>query len=86
MKLNDDLFYYDNTMVVDINMAPFFALIGNLEYQSLMKMLDRNVTYNDGLDEFYIKDFIKRENMKEPTGMYVNINMDSIGLVTLDNK
>ena len=59
--LDSNSFYYDNTISVDISMLPFVAIVGNSEYQALMRMLDYSVLKNDGYDEIYIKDFIKKE-------------------------
>lgn len=85
-SLSKHMFYYDNTIVVDMHMSPFVAIIGNLEYQALMQMLEKTVSKNDGMDEFFIKDFVRKEEMKEPMSLFVKIGMDNIALVTLDKK
>lgn len=56
-KILVEQFYYDNSIVVDMNFSSFILLMGNKEYQALMGVLDKCVSKNDGLDSIYIKDF-----------------------------
>lgn len=51
-----------------------------------MGVLEKCVSKNDGLEAIYIKDFQKKEAMKEPMSLYTKLKMGSIGLVSLDNK
>jgi hypothetical protein len=76
---------YDNAMIVKTHLTPFILLIGNFEYLSIMKALDSCVTYNDGMDEIFVKDYVEREQTKKPGSMAVFCKIERIALVSLDN-
>lgn len=76
---------YDNSMCLNTEMEPFIAVMGNIEYMAVMRALEENVLYNDLKDEEFIVDYVKKEQEKKPSGMFINLNMDNIGFVCLDN-
>ncbi len=78
--------YYDNAMIINVDIKPFIAIIGNSQYLGMMKALEESVQKNDGYDPFYIVDFIAKEKVKKPSSMICFVKMHNISLVTLDNK
>jgi hypothetical protein len=77
---------YDTSMVVNTQLDPFIAVMGNIEYLAVMRALEENVLYNDLCDELFIVDYVKKEQAKKPSGMFINLGMDNIGFVCLDNE
>lgn len=77
---------YDTSMVVNTQLDPFIAVMGNIEYLAVMRALEENVLFNDLCDELFIVDYVKKEQAKKPSGMFINLGMDNIGFVCLDNE
>lgn len=85
-KISPGQVIYDNAMIVTTHLTPFIFRIGNFEYLSLMKCLETCVSFNDGLDEIFVKDFVHKEQSKKPSAMVVFTKIDRIALVSLNNK
>ena len=77
---------YDTSMVVNTQLDPFIAIMGNIEYLAVMRALEENVLFNDLCDELFIVDYVKKEQAKKPSGMFINLGLDNIGFVCLDNE
>ena len=85
-KILTNRMYYDSGIIVDAVLHPFILSLGNKEYLSMMGALDSCVLYNDGAESYYIKDFVKKEELKKPMSLIVNLTLENIALVTLDNN
>ena len=77
---------FDTSMVVNTQLDPFIAIMGNIEYLAVMRALEENVLFNDLCDELFIVDYVKKEQARKPSGMFINLGLDNIGFVCLDNE
>ena len=71
-------------MEVGVVIDPFLIFLGNEDYISLMEGLESSVIFNDGYDNYYIKDFVKKEAEKRPLSMFIDLKLKSIALITLE--
>ena len=77
---------YDTTISINNVLEPFIAVLGNVEYLAVMRALEENVTRNDLRDEFFVVDYVKKEQEKKAGALFVNLLMDHIGFVCIDNE
>lgn len=76
---------YDTTISINNILEPFIAVLGNVEYLAVMRALEENVSRNDLRDEYFVVDYVKKEQEKKSGSIFVNLLMDHVGFVCIDN-
>ena len=84
---------YDGGMAIRARISPMIMVLGNAEFNFLMKTLFFNITYNDYKDEYFVKDFkekqkeqIQQKEEGKGSSMNICIDIDYIAVVTMETN
>lgn len=96
---NNDRFELDTGMVINARMTPLIVILSKDDYKMLMKVLNYNITYSDGLDDLFLYTPPKTEapvlvrqesKIKTPaeqskaSPIHFELKLQNIGLVILE--
>lgn len=80
---------YDGGMLVKARITPIIMIFGNHEFNFIMRTLFWNITYNDGNDKFFQRQYdqIQRDLKLNPQApnMQVQIDIERIAMITMDD-
>lgn len=80
---------YDGGMLVKARITPIIMIFGNHEFNFIMKVLFHNITYNDGRDKLFTKNYEQKMiDMKlnaDAGSMKIVMDLERIAMVTMDD-
>ncbi|KAL4445126.1 hypothetical protein ABPG74_018854 [Tetrahymena malaccensis] len=79
---------YDNTMTIESYISPILLKFSNFDYNIIMTAIFHNISYDDGLDQFFIHDFwvTFAEKQKQMDRKYYGLPQQRVQQIQQSNK